>query len=872
MNFRKILALLLSLALCFGVFSAVGAENAGTKAVDPEKRLGQLLSFTDELHAMKTAYAPRIADKASSADDPYANARIIVKCAHSLDYSGSVAHVSGYNDWHIIQYATPEQAEQAAAKYRSMDGVAYAAPDQIMSLAQQPHENSFLSWGYGEQHVNAFNYNEWILGQVDGVSDLPEIIVAVLDTGVDSDHPFLAGRLVSGGYDFANNDSDPEDDHYHGTHVSGTIVDGTLPNVKVMGIKVLDSGGYGDTTDICNGMEYANLHGCMVANLSLRGPKNSDSYQMYSEVINNGTDNGTIYCVASGNDSGSSEDWVPACVSRAFTVAAHGSDHSMAYFSNVGPSVDITAPGVDINSASPGGGYRILSGTSMATPHVAAACAMLLSFDPDLAPDEAIGVIKRAAVDEGLSGGGTGLLNVTDLVKYDSVLNGEGSELHFTSGGQYPWATAEGYAYSTNAGAAGSSSVLTSSVSLGAYQQITFEYKVSSEENHDYFRFKVNGSTRVEASGETGWQTYTEIIPESGTTVLTWEFAKDSGGNAGDDTACVRNVVLSKTISTVMNGGDNDFLFESDGNYPWTVDGDAAKSGNAGVHNTVSEAIANAHIEAGLTVFFLYRTECGLGDKLQFLVNGEVQLEVTATTDWTAFEYSADSTGDYTLTFRYIKDGSGSTGADSAWIKGVELIYSISAALNVPGGTLAFDNSGSYPWVVEGDNAKSGNRGMANTTSTLGLDVGMHAGDTLSFRYKVSSESNYDWFNFTVNGSQILHYSGNQGWAEYTYTAQSDGSFHFAWSYSKDSSVNNGDDCAYLDDVRLTVVNNFLPGDSNSNGTIEASDALLAMRYSMGLIGPNMLDLDAADINGDGTVAFNDALIILRIAMGIRAE
>ena len=870
MNMKKLIALLLSLLLCMSLVPAVSAETAAEPA-DNAQRIEQLLDYSARLHEMEKRYAPKI-DKASAIDEPYANARIIVKFAGELDYTGSVAHVNGYNDWHVIQYRTAAEAEKAAASYRKIPGVAYVCPDQIMTIAQTPHNNSFNSWGYGPNHVDAFNYAEWLLEQYgDDVNALPEIIVAVLDTGVDSDHPYLNGRHAPGGYDFVDNDNDPEDEHYHGTHVSGTIVDGTLPNVKIMGIRILDAQGYGNTSDIVNGMEYANLHGCKVANLSLRGPRSDESFAMYTEVINNGTDNGTVYCVASGNDGGSSEDWTPGCVERAFTVAAHDSNHAMAYFSNVGPSVDITAPGVNIRSCVPGGGYNNLDGTSMATPHVSAACALVLSFDPDMDPDAVIETLKGAAIDYGLDGGGTGLLNVTDLLKYDNILNGEGSTIHFTSGGTYPWATTESDAYSTNSGVANSTSTLTSRATLGAYQRITFEYNVSAGSG-DRFIFTADGTELLSSNGTSGWQTYEGLIPGSGAITLNWSYIKDGSGNGGDDCARIRNVVVEKTISSVINGSGESYFFESGDPYPWVVDGDAAKSGNAGVNNSVSDATGTIHAEAGESLLFNYKTSCGSGDKFQFLVDGQVEMEATSTTGWTLYEYLFENAGDYEITFRYVKDGSGSAGSDCAWVKGVSMIYSLSSALNVPGGHLVFSNNGTYPWVAEGNYAKSGNSNISSSSSTLTLSIQMRAGDTLTFRYRVSSESNYDWFYFKVNNNQVFRYSGNVSWTNYTYTAESDGTYNFAWSYEKDYSVNSGDDCAYLDDVQLTTSEpQYIPGDCDGDGDVDVTDALIAMRYSMGLIGDDDIDLDAGDMNGSGTVELTDAIMILRMAMGISA-
>ncbi len=871
MKLKKLAALLLTLALCLLSIPAFGTA-AETETRSLEVRIAEQLDFVSRLHELKQAYSLRIADKAEAMNDPFANARLIVKYAGELDYSGSVAHVAGYNDWHVIQYASAEQAKAAQQKYLKLEGVAYAAPDGIVSVAQTPHQNSFLSWGFGAGHVDAFNYNEWILEEMD-LDDLPEIIVGICDTGIDSDHEFLVDSIVPGGWDFVNNDNNPEDEHYHGTHVAGTVVDGTLPNVKVMGLRVLDAQGYGDTSDIVNGMEYAYLHGCKVVNLSLRGPRNDQSEQLYSEVINNGTDSGTVYCIASGNDGGSSEDWLPGSVRRSFTVAAHDTDRSMAYFSNTGPSVDITAPGVNIRSAAKGGGYRNLDGTSMATPHVAAACAMVLSFVPDMDPDTVIDTLKAAAVPANFTGGGTGTLNVTDLFKYDPVLNGEGSSLHFKSSGNYPWAVADNYVYSSNSGVNNSSSVLTSTPTLGAYQRISFDYKCSSEQGHDFLRFKVNGNTVFETSGEQNWQTYTGLIPASGSVQLSWEFVKDASGAAGSDAACLRNVIVEKTISTVINGEGSDVLFETAGNYPWVIDGDCAKSGNAGVNNSVSEVSSSLYIESGLTVLFSYKTECGQGDKLQFLVDGSVVLEVGSTTGWTAYEYTVETSGNHTLAFRYVKDGSGSVGGDCARIKGFQLIHSISSALNVTGGHLVFTNGTTYPWIVEGNYAKSGNAGFASTTSSVYLEADLVSGDQLTFRYRVSSEQNYDKFYFYANGSQQFERSGNVSWTEYTYTVPSNGHYTFEWRYTKDYSVNSGDDAAYLDDVALiTSEPQYLLGDVDGNGEVTVTDALLALRYAMHIVDLDETALLAGDVDYTGDVTVTDALLIMRYSMGLLGE
>ena len=131
-------------------------------------------------------------------------------------------------------------------------------------------------------------------------------------------------------------------------------------------------------------------------------------------------------------------------------------------------------------------------------------------------------------------------------------------------------------------------------------------------------------------------------------------------------------------------------------------------------------------------------------------------------------------------------------------------------ALNVEGGALQFGTSEPYGFeaVTEGDRylAKSNNASIGNSTATLTTTVQMAAGDTLTFDYYYSSENNYDWYRFKANGTEVQELSGTgiSDFASYTYTAASDGAYTFEWSYSKDSSVNGGNDCVKLDNVAFS--------------------------------------------------------------------
>ncbi|WP_338693799.1 S8 family serine peptidase [Streptomyces sp. Q6] len=222
------------------------------------------------------------------------------------------------------------------------------------------------------------------------------VTVAVLDTGYDSDHPDLAGR-VSVSADFTGAGS-AEDDNGHGTHVASTIagVDstyrGVAPDASLAVGKVCDSSGNCKTSAVLAGIDWAvNTVHAKVVSMSLGGP--ADETDPAIAVINElSKSTGTLFVVAAGNDgeSGTATVGAPAIADSALAVGAVDSDDALAAFSSRGPrpsdnavKPDITAPGVSIVAAKLGGGHTAKSGTSMATPHVSGAAALLAQAHPD---------------------------------------------------------------------------------------------------------------------------------------------------------------------------------------------------------------------------------------------------------------------------------------------------------------------------------------------------------------------------------------------------------------------------------------------------------------------------------------------------------
>ncbi len=204
-----------------------------------------------------------------------------------------------------------------------------------------------------------------------------EIIVAVIDTGVDTSNSLLKDRLIQG-YDVINKSTSIKDDNGHGTHVAGIIASSTPDNVKIMPIDVFDANGALDSS-IVSGIYYAVTHKAKIINLSLGG-YGKTSY--LEKGIQYARDNGVMLVVSSGNDAHNNEFDYPAAFKDVITVGATNTTDTLLYYSNFGESVDICAPGEKVISSYLDNTTESLSGTSMASPFISAAAALLWLDNP----------------------------------------------------------------------------------------------------------------------------------------------------------------------------------------------------------------------------------------------------------------------------------------------------------------------------------------------------------------------------------------------------------------------------------------------------------------------------------------------------------
>jgi len=236
----------------------------------------------------------------------------------------------------------------------------------------------------------------------------PSVLVAVVDTGIDWHHPDLAAHYVPLGYDWVNNNPDPMDDYGHGTHVAGIIgavINNSLgiaglAQVRIMAEKVLDASGEGASSNVALGIIHAVDRGAKIINLSLGSNENSE---LLHEAVKYAYDHGVLIVAAAGNDATNAKSY-PAAYGEAVAVSATDNLDNPAVFTSYGDWVDIAAPGVNIYSTFGNDSYAYMSGTSMASPHVAGVAALIWSRFPTMTRDQVWAQLQYSADDLGEPG------------------------------------------------------------------------------------------------------------------------------------------------------------------------------------------------------------------------------------------------------------------------------------------------------------------------------------------------------------------------------------------------------------------------------------------------------------------------------------
>lgn len=270
----------------------------------------------------------------------------------------------------------PDRVIKVINNLKRNPNVEIVEPNYIYKVNFTPNDPS-LSQQYGWTNTKA--YQAW-----DVTQGSASTVIGIVDTGIAQTHSDLDAKIVAG-YDYVQNDSNPEDGNGHGTHVAGTSAAetnnttsgaGMCPGCKLMGVRVLDANGSGSLDNVALGIRYAADRGVKVINLSLGGPGSTT----LQSAVDYAWGKGVFLACAAGNDGTSSTaSAYPGAYGNCFAVASTTSTDAISSFSNYGTWVEAAAPGSNIYSTWLSNGYNTISGTSMATPHVAGLAGLLAS-------------------------------------------------------------------------------------------------------------------------------------------------------------------------------------------------------------------------------------------------------------------------------------------------------------------------------------------------------------------------------------------------------------------------------------------------------------------------------------------------------------
>lgn len=404
----------MALSLVFSV-SAFGIANS-FKAMAEEAELQSFIDDSFELIKENDEDKNFVVDNSSeistlstnyseTENHDFQTCRLIVKSDKEIEKLNSVGVASGFQNFYIVQFASETDTIEAFEYYSECDYVISVSPDRVYSVTsdytvddnnkiiyEKEFPDSLEFWGSKTTGVKDLkdyiesNYN---------VSSLPEIIVGVIDSGVDLNHEFLQGRLIPTGYN-ATDDGQENSEHDviegHGTSVSSVIADNTTSNIKIKSYRVTDDDGYTTSATISNAILQAyHIDEIKLINISLCCSSTSEAeWDLFNSTVNDAYEAGCLIVTGAGNYNVDIDynNSIPASCNLVITAAASGETNLPTSWSSRGDSVDIMAPGDNVPVAIPNNEYKLTSGTSFSSPLTVAVLAMLKTLYPEESPKQ----------------------------------------------------------------------------------------------------------------------------------------------------------------------------------------------------------------------------------------------------------------------------------------------------------------------------------------------------------------------------------------------------------------------------------------------------------------------------------------------------
>ncbi len=336
--------------------------------------------------------------------------------------SRALARISSLNAY-VVRIPEDATVEEMVEAFGRNPDIAYVQPNYIYRACLTPNDKYF------EDQYALFNKGQqvgWVPGSPQGkpsadikatsaweeTTGIAGVVIGIVDTGVDLNHPDLKNKIRSRGYDFVNGDTDATDDNGHGTMVAGIAaaetnnyegIAGVAWNSKILPVKVLDQFGSGTTVTIVNGILWAVDNGAQILNLSFGAPAKDN---VVEEALKYAFETkGVFIAAAAGNDN--TAVYYPAAYDR-YVCATAATDYNdqRTTWSNFGPEIDVAAPGDKIITTypvalTPAGfqPYKFQDGTSMAGAHVAGLAALIRGIKPSLSPSDIMNIIRYSADD-----------------------------------------------------------------------------------------------------------------------------------------------------------------------------------------------------------------------------------------------------------------------------------------------------------------------------------------------------------------------------------------------------------------------------------------------------------------------------------------
>jgi len=417
---------------------------------------GQIVSSQKVVIEVESSFAPRLGAEPPLRRAAFPEFFTLSDRTSEFDFHPLITFTDGFGEMHyrhglhqfyVLDFVNPVDISSVIRDLLSIPNIVSAEPDYRVDANLVPNDPLYpLQWAHNNSG-QAISYNGNNVGTPDCDTDTEEawdittggsdVIIAIIDTGVNGNHEEFAGRMVPG-YDFVNNDNDPSDDNGHGTSCSGIAAGAGNNGVGIAGVawgsfimpmKVLGSDGSGNDTDIADAIIWASDNGANVISMSLGG----GGYTNYLDnAINYAVDNSTVVFAAAGNDNSSTISY-PSAYDNCISVGAlspcnerknPGScDGENFWGSNYGVGLDFLSPGVRIHTTTMSGGYTSsFNGTSSACPHAAGIAGLILAASPDLNPQSIRNVMQATCDNLDIPGWdsetGYGRLNAFSAVSY----------------------------------------------------------------------------------------------------------------------------------------------------------------------------------------------------------------------------------------------------------------------------------------------------------------------------------------------------------------------------------------------------------------------------------------------------------------------